>query len=177
MGSNVILTSIKHGGKNFVVAIETGRAIGRLRVNSIRNMHYRNSLNIIEWLNDGLTDYVSDDFRNGWMQEIKNELQSKPQYNSADVRKKLVSAVKIVKDFESPKFSRENFRRPNEKQMQDERPEPPREEVKPAERSRKAYVERKTRNALATVRAMCCASADNWFCVNILFWHRSSVTN
>ena len=61
--------------------------------------------------------------------------------------------------------------------MQDERPEPPREEVKPAEHSRKAYIERKTRNALATVRAMCCASADNWFCVNILFWHRSSVTN
>lgn len=65
----------------------------------MRSVHYRNSLNIIGWINEGLADYISDEFRNDWVEEKKNELLSKPQYNSVDVRKKLISAAKIVKDF------------------------------------------------------------------------------
>ena len=108
IGSNVILTNLKHGGRNYVVAIETNRKAGRIFVNSVRSVHYRNSMNIIGWINDGLADYMSEDFRNSWIEETKNELLSKPQYNSADVRKKLISVANIVKDFENPNISEEN---------------------------------------------------------------------
>ena len=110
IGSNVILTNLKHGGRNYVVAVETNRRAGKIYVNSVRSVHYRNSLNIIGWINDGLADYISDDFRNDWVEEKKNELLSKPQYNSVDVRKKLISATKIVKDFENPMIDEEKLR-------------------------------------------------------------------
>lgn len=97
--SNVILTNIKHGHKNYVVAIETNKRLGKIQVNSIRSVHYRNNMNIVGWINDGLTDYVSDELRNEWLPQTENELLSKPQYNSADVRKKLISAANIIKDF------------------------------------------------------------------------------
>ena len=111
IGSNVILTNLKHGGRNYVVAIETNRRAGKIYVNSVRSVHYRNSLNIIGWINEGLADYISDEFRNDWVEEKKNELLSKPQYNSVDVRKKLISAAKILKDFVNPVMKGENLSR------------------------------------------------------------------
>ena len=102
IGSNVILTSLKHGKRNYVVAIETNKRAGKNYVNSVRSIHYRNSLNIIGWINDGLADYMSEEFRTNWIEEKRNELLSKPQYNSVDVRQKLISAANIVKSFENP---------------------------------------------------------------------------
>ena len=40
-----------------------------------------------------------------WFKKIENELQSKPQYNSVDVRKQLISAAKIVESFITSKKS------------------------------------------------------------------------
>lgn len=109
IGSHVVLTEIKHGDKSFVVAIETNRSVGKIYVNSIRSVHYRKSMNILGWIEDGLTDYVSDLFKERWMSQTKIELLSKPQYNSADVRKKLNSVAKILKNFENPPISGKNF--------------------------------------------------------------------
>lgn len=107
IGSNVILTSLKHGKRNYVVVIETNKRARKNYVNSIRSIHYRNSLNIIGWINDGLADYMSEEFRTNWIEEKRNELLSKPQYNSVDVRQKLISAANIVKSFENPTNSSE----------------------------------------------------------------------
>lgn len=107
IGSNVILTSLKHGKRNYVVAIETNKRAGKNYVNSVRSIHYRNSLNIIGWINDGLADYMSEEFRTNWIEEKRNELLSKPQYNSVDVRQKLISVANIVKSFENPTNSSE----------------------------------------------------------------------
>ena len=108
VGSNVILTNLKHERRNYIVAIETNRRAGKVLVNSIRSVHYRNDLNIIGWINDHLADYVSEEFRENWITEKKNELLSKPQYNSVDVRKKLISAANILKDFENPTIDEKN---------------------------------------------------------------------
>nr|DAS53390.1 MAG TPA: DNA methylase [Caudoviricetes sp.] len=110
VGSNVILTNIKHDHKNYVVAIETNKRLGKIQVNSIRSVHYRNNMNIVGWINDGLIDYVSDELRNEWLPQTENELLSKPQYNSADVRKKLISAAKIIKDFHNPNINADILR-------------------------------------------------------------------
>ena len=110
VGSNVILTNIKHGHKNYVVAIETNKRLGKIQVNSIRSVHYRNNMNIVGWINDGLIDYVSDELRNEWLPQTENELLSKPQYNSADVRKKLISAANIIKDFHNPNINADILR-------------------------------------------------------------------
>ena len=106
IGSNVIMTDLKHDNKNFVVAIETNRENKKTIINSIRSIHYRNShLNIIGWIIDGLCDYFRDDFMENWFLTIENELLSKPQYNSVDVRKQLISAAKIIESFISSKDS------------------------------------------------------------------------
>jgi hypothetical protein len=104
IGSNVIMTDLKHDNKNFVVAIETNREQNKTTINSIRSIHYRNShLHIIGWIVEGLCDYFRNDFMESWFKIIENELQSKPQYNSVDVRKQLISAAKIVESFISSK--------------------------------------------------------------------------
>jgi hypothetical protein len=106
IGSNVIITDLKHDNKNFVVAIETNREHNKTKINSIRSIHYRNShLHIIGWIVEGLCDYFRSDFMESWFKIIENELQSKPQYNSVDVRKQLISAAKIVESFITSKKS------------------------------------------------------------------------
>ena len=54
---------------------------------------------------EGLSDYFRDDFMENRFLTIENELQSKPQYNSVDVRKQLISAAKIIESFISSKDS------------------------------------------------------------------------
>lgn len=105
VGSFVVLTELKHGDKSYVVAIEANKKVGRLQVNSIRSVHYRSSeMHIVNWINDGLAEYISPVFTSNWFNPMKKELVSKRQYNSADVRDKLLSATKVVKDFENPKL-------------------------------------------------------------------------
>jgi len=105
-GSYVLLTELLHESKNFVLAIETNRAHGKLIVNSVRSVHYKdNPINIINWINENLADYIRPDFEEKWFIQIKNELLSKPQSNSVDVRKQLISAAKIIELFKSSKKS------------------------------------------------------------------------
>lgn len=111
VGSFVVLTELKHGDKSYVVAIEANKKVGRLQVNSIRSVHYRSSeMHIVNWINDGLAEYISPVFTSNWFNPMKKELTSKRQYNSADVRDKLLSATKVVKDFENPKLEGSDVR-------------------------------------------------------------------
>ena len=105
-GSYVLFTELLHEGKNFVVAIETNRVQGKNIVNSVRSVHYKdNKMNVVNWINENLADYIRGDFNEKWFLPMKNELLSKPQSNSVDVRKQLISAAKIIDSFESTKDS------------------------------------------------------------------------
>ncbi len=111
IGSNVILTELKHGDKSFVVAIQTNRRKGRITVNDIRSIHYRNTdMNIVNWINEGLADYIKPTFAQEWLEPTIKKLRSKPQYNSAEVRAQLKDVAKVVKEFENPKVEAENLR-------------------------------------------------------------------
>ena len=99
-GSYVLLTELRHEDKSFVIAIETNRMQGKLKVNSVRSVHYKdNPMNIVNWINENLADYIRPDFMEKWFSQMENELLSKPQSNSVDVRKQLISAAKIVESF------------------------------------------------------------------------------
>ena len=102
IGSNVILTALKHKGENFVVALMTNKQKGKIYINDIRSIHYRKSLSIINWILDDLADYIKPTFEQEWLVPTINELRSQPQYNSAEVRKKLNGATNIVQNFENP---------------------------------------------------------------------------
>ena len=105
-GSYVLFTELLHESKNFVVAIEANRLQGKMKVNSVRSVHYKdNNINVVNWINDNLADYIRSDFKEKWFLPMKNELLSKPQSNSVDVRKQLISAAKIIECFESSKDS------------------------------------------------------------------------
>ena len=110
LGSNVILTELKQGNKNFVVVIQTNRSQGRIIVNSIRSIHPRTTSNIIGWINDGLMGYSDKKNLLDW---IENKIKTRDYLNSsnpADVRNQLVSATNVVKDFENPSIDEEKVR-------------------------------------------------------------------
>ncbi|MBQ2979862.1 MAG: hypothetical protein IJE18_07120 [Bacteroidaceae bacterium] len=109
IGSFVVLTEIQHGGRNFVVAIEANRRHGRIEVNSIRSIHYRNSnTHIANWIEDRLLEYAHKERMSEWF--------SKQRYNSADVRKLFRHTAKIVQNFENPKLPDTRFRIANQNQ-------------------------------------------------------------
>ena len=110
VGSFVILTELKHGGRSFVTAIEANKQVGKLIVNSIRSVHYRTGLNIVNWINEDLGEYYTPGFIAKWLNPLKNELRSKPQYNSVDVRTKLNSAANVIENSENPQQSTDKFR-------------------------------------------------------------------
>jgi hypothetical protein len=99
VGAFVVLTELKHEGRNFVAAVQINQRKSDLNVNSIRSIHYRTLKNIIGWIEDGLGEYFCPDFCRLWLEPTKKELLSKPQYNSVDVRKQLSTVAKVVKDF------------------------------------------------------------------------------
>ena len=101
IGSFVVLTEIQHKGKNYVVAIEANRKQGRIEVNSVRSVHYRNSnSHIANWIQEGLLEYADKKRMSEWF--------SKQQYNSADVRNLFRHSAKIVENFENPIISQDN---------------------------------------------------------------------
>lgn len=101
IGSYVVLTEIQHKGKNYVVAIEANRKHGKIEVNSVRSVHYRNSnTHIANWIQEGLLEYADKKRMSEWF--------SKQQYNSADVRNLFRHSAKIVENFENPTISQGN---------------------------------------------------------------------
>ena len=107
VGSNVILTELKHDGKNFVAALRVRPNKKRIEVNQIRSLYPKNTNGIIDWINNGLATYVDKERMAEWVEKQRNELLSKPQSNSVEVREQLVSATKIVNDFENPTLPEE----------------------------------------------------------------------
>lgn len=116
LGSHVILTELKHGNDNFVVAVSVNKTKDKVEVNSIRSVHYRNKMNIINLIAEGLGTYYSPKMAD-WIEKTKIELRSKPQYNSADVRAKLNSAAKVVKNFDLSKFLDEKMQNSGENEQ------------------------------------------------------------
>lgn len=107
VGSNVILTELKHGGKNFVAALRVRPNKKRIEVNQIRSLYPKNTNGIIDWINNGLATYVDKGRMVEWVEKQRNELLSKPQSNSVEVREQLASATKIVNSFENPTLPEE----------------------------------------------------------------------
>ena len=107
LGSYVVMTEIRQGNKNFVIAIEANRIQGKIEVNSVRSIHPRTMTNILNWINEGLLNYADKDKLADWVEE---KIKTRSYLNSsipADVRKLLVSTAKIIKDFDNPTISGE----------------------------------------------------------------------
>ena len=93
LGSFVIMTEIKHGDKNYVVALQANKKVDKLNINSIRSVYPRDSWQIINWISENLLEYVDKNRMTDWL--------SKQRFNSADVRKLLGHVKNIVNKFEN----------------------------------------------------------------------------
>lgn len=60
-------------------------------------------------IHENLASYIMPGFKDEFIEPIKKNLRSKPQSNSADVRTQIISATKIVENFENPKYSEEKY--------------------------------------------------------------------
>jgi hypothetical protein len=67
-------------------------------MSSIRSIYPKNNSQIINWINDEFLEYVDIQKMIEWL--------SKQQSNSADVRKLLNHATKIIQNFENAKYIR-----------------------------------------------------------------------
>lgn len=100
IGAFVVLTELKHSGKNFVAAIHVNRNKRNIEVNDIRSIHYRTLYNIVDWIAEGLCEYICPNFEKKWFNSAKKELLSKQQYQPAEVREQLNNATKIIEEFD-----------------------------------------------------------------------------
>ena len=108
IGSNVILTELKQGDKNFVVAIQTNRQEGKVLVNSVRSLHPRHTTNIVYWINEGLMDYAHKEKLQRWLQEKKEPRNFLNSSIPADVKKSIDSAAMIVENFNNSEIDELN---------------------------------------------------------------------
>lgn len=99
VGAFVVLTKLKHDGKNFVAAIHINRNKKNIEVNDIRSIHYRTLYNIVDWITEGLGEYFCPNFESEWFDATKKELLSKQQYQPVEVRKQLNIAANVIREF------------------------------------------------------------------------------
>jgi len=92
LGHYVIMTELNHKKEKFVVVLNNRI----LEINSIRSIYPKSNNHLINWIDDGLLEYVDKLKTVEWI--------SKQQSNSADVRKQLNRAAKIIQNFENAKF-------------------------------------------------------------------------
>ena len=93
LGYYIIMTELKHNNNNFIVALQINRYKENNETNSIRSIYPKSNTQVINWINDGLLEYVDKKRTIEWF--------SKQQSNSADVRKLFNRVAKIVQDFEN----------------------------------------------------------------------------
>ncbi|MGS4345102.1 hypothetical protein ACKUSY_05720 [Myroides odoratus] len=96
-GSFVVLTEIKKGDKNFIVAIEANKGLGKIEVNSVRSVYPRNNMQVVSAINDNLTRYADKQKMREWF--------SKQRFNSADVKGLFSRASNLLQKFENPKVN------------------------------------------------------------------------
>ena len=92
----VIMTGLEHERENFIIALQINRYKGNNETNDIRSIYPKNSKQIINWVNESLLEFVDKRKMVEWL--------SKQQSNSAEVRKQLNHATKIIHNFENAKF-------------------------------------------------------------------------
>ncbi|MVX36321.1 LPD38 domain-containing protein, partial [Myroides sp. LoEW2-1] len=96
-GSFVVLTEIKKDNKNFIVAIEANKGLGKIEVNSVRSVYPRNNMQVVSAINDNLTRYADKQKMREWF--------SKQRFNSADVKGLFSRASNLLQKFENPKVN------------------------------------------------------------------------
>ena len=88
LGCFIIMTGLKHRDENFIVALQINKYN---ETNSIRSIYPKSNYQLINWIDDGLLEYVDKLKTVEWL--------SKQRSNSADVKKQLNRATKIVQKF------------------------------------------------------------------------------
>ena len=96
LGHYVIMTELKHDDDNFIVALQINKCKKNNEINDIRSIYPKNNKQIIGWINESLLEFVNKQKMIEWL--------SKQRSNSAEVRKQLNHATKIIQDFENTKF-------------------------------------------------------------------------
>jgi len=87
LGYYIVMTELEHSKEKFIVALQANR----YEINSIRSIYPKSNKQIINWIDDGLLEYVDKRRTVEWI--------SKQQSNSADVRKQLNRVAKIIQNF------------------------------------------------------------------------------
>jgi len=92
----VVMTGLEHDDDNFIVALQINRYKENNEINDIRSIYPKNNKQIINWINELLLEFVDKQKTIEWI--------SKQRSNSAEVRKQLNRATKIIQNFENAKL-------------------------------------------------------------------------
>ena len=96
LGHFVIMTELEHCKANFIVVLQIHRSKNNIEINDIRSIYPKNNLQVMQWINETLLEYVDKEKMAKWF--------SKQRSNSAEVRKLFNHAAKIIQNFENANF-------------------------------------------------------------------------
>ena len=109
-GSKVVLTDLKNGEDNFVVVLRVySDPISRkvsVDINRVVSLYPKDRIGgVLDWINEGLMRYVNKEKASAFLST------QEPNYlASGNNKQKLISATKVVKEFENPKESERESR-------------------------------------------------------------------
>lgn len=101
-GNRTILTELQSKGKNIIVAVTLGKDGVDVDFNIISSIFGKGENNIVDWLNKGYARYINKEKALDYLHHSDRNI------SEALRNPKLVSAAKIVENFENPKIEGEN---------------------------------------------------------------------
>ena len=101
-GNRTILTELQSKGKNIMVAVTLGKDGVDVDFNIISSIFGKGENNIVDWLNKGYARYINKEKALDYLHHSDRNI------SEALRNPKLVSAAKIVENFENPKIEGEN---------------------------------------------------------------------
>lgn len=105
-GGRVILTELKKNGRNFIVVVQAKEQRRKggvlLEINEISTLYPKEAKGVIKWLIDGNATNIDKNKALRFIEELQ------PLAGTTIKSEELVSAAKIVENFESPKIEGEN---------------------------------------------------------------------
>ena len=100
-GNRSILTELRTEQGNFLVTVDLGKGLDDIDFNIISSVFGKRYNNVVDWINKGLATYINKE-------KALDYLHHSAPIAEALSNPKLVSAAKVVKEFENPKVSDEN---------------------------------------------------------------------
>ncbi len=105
--STIVITQIEHGKEKITVAVKLERGGKHLEVNEIASIHSKSVQRLISEMNTDKSEFDKDNLKYVNKEKTLEWVAMEAPLASSQPNKGLISATKVIEDFENPKISEE----------------------------------------------------------------------